>query len=97
MHLGRAHAALFDARSAVACLEEALEMVRTQSDVRGEARVLGHVARVYLDAGDAEKAREDALRALSLARSSGDERLVARVEAVLAAARAQPPGDEERD
>jgi hypothetical protein len=90
LHLGRTHAALFDARSAAVCFEEALELVRAQGDRRGEARVLCHVARAYLDAGDAEKAQEDALRALSLAKASEDDRLVARAEAVLAEARRAP-------
>jgi tetratricopeptide (TPR) repeat protein len=86
LHLGRVHAALFDAHVAAACFEEALEMVRAQADTRGEARVLCHLARAYLETGDAEKAREDATRALGLAKQVGDERLVARATAVIEAA-----------
>jgi tetratricopeptide (TPR) repeat protein len=88
--VGRAHAALFDARTAAACFEEALDLVRDQGDVRGEARVRCHLARAYVEIGDAEKARDDAAQALVLARQTGDGQLVARAEAALAAANDAP-------
>ncbi len=94
LHLGRAHAALFDARAAAACFEEALELVRAHGDRTGRRGCSATSLGPIWTRGTREKAREDALRAVTLARASEDERLVARAERVLAEAGGAPGAGE---
>jgi tetratricopeptide (TPR) repeat protein len=73
-YLGLAHAALGDARKAIAFYEQQLVITREIGDRRGEGAALGNLGNAHANLGDARQAMAFYEQQLDIARKIGDRR-----------------------